>query len=110
MKPMNSPAKKNILENIPSSIPAEIFETILQTQHLRVERIISRGQKSDADFWYEQEQAEWVLVIKGAARIQFENHFVELQAGDYINIEPHQKHRLDWTTPDAETVWLAVFY
>jgi cupin 2 domain-containing protein len=107
---MHLSSKQNILENIPSSIPAEIFETLLQTPHFRIERIISKGQKSDGGFWYDQAQAEWVLVVKGAARLQFEDYVVELRAGDYIHIEPHQKHRVDWTTPDEETVWLAVFY
>jgi hypothetical protein len=29
---------------------------------------------------------------------------------DHINISAHRKHRVEWTTPDEPTVWLAVFY
>jgi len=70
----------------------------------------SKGQRSEEDFWYDQDQSEWVLVVKGSARLQFEDEFIELKMGDYINIEPHKKHRVDWTNPEEETVWLAVFY
>ncbi len=107
MKPFD---KNNIFANVPELIPIELFETIIQTKNIKIERIISKGQQSEQNFWYDQEQAEWVLVLKGEARIQFEDRFVSLQAGDYINIEPHQKHRVDWTTPGEETIWLAIFY
>lgn len=104
------PIKQNILGNIGSHIPEEIFETIVQAPGVRIERIVSKGQQSPEQFWYDQDQAEWVLVVKGHARLAFEDGLVELRAGDYLNIAPHQKHRVDWTTPDEETVWLAVFY
>ena len=35
---------------------------------------------------------------------------VEMKAGDFINIPAHQRHRVEWTTPDEPTIWLAVFY
>ena len=107
---MNYSSKNNIFHNISDSIPEEIFETIIQTQNIKIERIISKGQRSEENFWYDQDQSEWVLVLKGAARLQFEDEFIELQVGDYINIRSHQKHRLYWTKPEEETVWLAVFY
>ena len=104
------PLRRNILGNIAGHIPEEIFETIVQTPGVRIERIISKGQRSPDQFWYDQDQAEWVLVVKGHARLAFEEGMVELRAGDYLNIAAHRKHRVDWTTPDEETVWLAVFY
>ena len=107
---LNLPVKGNILGNIANHIPEELFETIVQTPGGRIERIVSKGQRSPAQFWYDQDQAEWVLVVKGHARLAFEDGIVELRAGDYLNIAPHQKHRVDWTSPDEETVWLAVFY
>jgi cupin 2 domain-containing protein len=107
---MNPAPKQNILETLKTPATAERFETLLQRPHLRVERIISWGHKSDPGFWYDQAEAEWVLVLKGAARLEFEDHSVDLVAGDYLNIEPHQKHRVDWTTPEQETIWLAIFH
>jgi cupin 2 domain-containing protein len=51
-----------------------------------------------------------VLVVQGAARLQFEDETAELRTGDWINIPAHRKHRVEWTTPDEPTIWLAVFY
>ena len=48
--------------------------------------------------------------MKGAASLQFEDGMVEMKVGDFINIPAFKKHRVDWTTPDESTVWLAVFY
>lgn len=100
----------NFLQKLPTAIQDEFFDTIIQTPNVRIERIISKGHRSEDDSWYDQDEAEWVLVLKGAARLQFEDGMVELRPGDHVNIAPHQKHRVDWTTPDEETVWLAVFY
>lgn len=106
----NKYLKSNILENLPSSIAAETLETIVQTDKLKIERIISKGHQSTDGFWYDQDQAEWVMLVKGQARIQFENEVIELHAGDYLNIDAHRKHRIEWTTPEEESIWLAVFY
>lgn len=107
---METSDKQNLLKNIPTSIPDEIFETIISCQNIKIERIISKGHKSEPDFWYNQDQSEWILILKGKARLQFEDKSIYLTPGDYLNIAPHQKHRIDWTTPEEETIWLAVFY
>ena len=49
-------------------------------------------------------------MLKGAARLRFEDGIVVMNPGGFINIPAHKKHRVDWTTPDEPTVWLAVFY
>jgi cupin 2 domain-containing protein len=74
------------------------------------EFIVHKGHKSPKGFWYDQQEHEWVMVLKGAARLQLEDRVVELKVGDWINIPAHKKHRVEWTTPDEPTVWLAVFY
>jgi cupin 2 domain-containing protein len=107
---MNTHDQQNLFKNIPNSIPNEIFEKIISTPSIKIERIISNGQKSAPNFWYDQEQSEWILVLQGEARLQFEDKTISLASGDYINIEPHQKHRIDWTTAQEETIWLAIFY
>ena len=101
--------KQNLLTGVPKSIPDEIFETIISTPNIKIERNISKGHKSEPNFWYDQDQSEWILILKGEARLQFEDKSIYLTSGDYLNIAPHQKHRIDWTTPE-ETIWLAVFY
>lgn len=50
------------------------------------------------------------MVLKGSAKLSFENGSIELNPGDHINIRAHQKHRVDWTAPAENTIWLAVFY
>jgi cupin 2 domain-containing protein len=45
-----------------------------------------------------------VIVLKGAAQIRIENRIVEMKPGDFVNIPAHQKHRVEWTTPDEPTV------
>lgn len=102
---------KNLFEGIPSEFPEEVIETIAEGGSLRIERIISKGHSSPEGFWYDQDQLEWVVLLKGAARLRFEDdRVVEMKAGDYINIPAHEKHRVDWTLPKEETIWLGVFY
>ncbi len=103
---------KNIFRDIPSDIQKEITEKILSHGKIRIERIISKGHISPEDFWYDQQDNEWVIVIKGKARLQFfgENELIELSEGDYLNIPSHKKHRVEWTDPENKTIWLAVFY
>ena len=100
----------NLFTDLPSNLPDELFTTLLEADNLRIERIVSHGHASPEGFWYDQDQHEWVLVLEGAARLSIEGESKELKAGDYINIPAHQKHRVEWTTPDEPTVWLAVFY
>ena len=100
----------NILDDLPQHLPKEVVQTLIHAADVRIERIISHGHVSPADFWYDQTQHEWVIVLQGAARLQFEEGMVEMKVGDFINIPAFKKHRVDWTTPDEPTVWLGVRY
>lgn len=100
----------NLLSNLPSNLSDEHFTTLLASTNLRIERIVSHGHSSPEGFWYDQDQHEWVLVLQGAARLSIEGESKELKTGECMNIPAHQKHRVEWTTPDEPTVWLAVFY
>jgi len=57
-------------------------------------RTISHGHVSALDFWYDQNHSEWVIVLKGAARLQFADRLVEMKTGDFVNILAHQKYRV----------------
>ena len=106
------PTISNIFSNIPSNISQEIFETIVTTDELNIERIISKGHVSPEGFWYDQSKSEWVMVLQGRAKLRFRenNEVIELNPGDHLDIPPHVKHRVEWTDPDQETIWLAVHY
>lgn len=91
-------------------VSEEQFETLARSGAVRVERIVSRGHRSAPDFWYDQNEDEFVLLVSGAARLMFADGAVhELRAGDWMNIPAHVRHRVDWTDDTAFTVWLAVF-
>lgn len=100
----------NLFQAIPAELPEELAQTIIQSDSLRIERIVSKGHCSEEGFWYDQAEAEWVLLVQGEAKLAFEDHTLALRPGDYVNIPAHVKHRVAWTTPDVETIWLAIFY
>jgi cupin 2 domain-containing protein len=100
----------NMLANIPRDLPEELFTRLLQAPGVRIERIVSHGHSSPAGFWYDLPEHEWVIVLKGAARLEFEDGTLEMLPGDYVNIPAQKKHRVAWTTPDEPTIWLAVHY
>ncbi len=106
-----------MITNIFSQIPAltaanEQFTELLARPGLKIERIVSTGQTSPPDFWYDQPGGEWVLLIQGEAKLRLadEPAVRHLKAGDFLDIPAHQKHRVDWTPPDQITIWLAIHY
>ncbi|MDR3413805.1 MAG: cupin domain-containing protein [Formivibrio sp.] len=105
--------KTNLFAALPAvGSDAETFTDLLRSDKVRIERIVSTGQASPPGFWYDQPQGEWVAVLSGAARLRFAepDRIVELNAGDFLDIPPHVRHRVEWTDPAQPTVWLAVHY
>ncbi len=101
----------NIFELLPEDTDKEIFENLIDSGSVKVERIISRGQASPAAGWYDQDQAEWVMILQGEAIICVEDDGdYHLVAGSYLNIPAHTRHRVKWTIPETETIWLAIHY
>lgn len=100
----------SLLAEMPLSLAQELNEKLVQAKHVRIERIVSYGHASSPDFWYDQTESEFVLLVQGAARLQFEDSVLEMRPGDFINIPAHKKHRVEWTTPKEVTIWLAVLY
>lgn len=101
----------NLYTAIPNTIDEEQFEALLRGEQVRIERILSKGQTSPAEGWYDQEEHEWVLVLEGRGIIGFaDGREVKLQKGDYLHIPAHVKHKVLWTDPDNITLWLCVFY
>ncbi|MBE0619093.1 MAG: cupin [Burkholderiales bacterium] len=100
----------NLFADLPADCAAEQFVELLSRPGLRIERIVSTGQASPPGFWYDQAQAEWVLLLQGEARLAFEDEAAPrlLKAGDYVDIAPHRRHRVESTV--ALTLWLAVYY
>lgn len=104
------PLPTNLFSDLPLHLPDEHLTTLLAAGNVRIERIVSHGHASPDGFWYDQDQHEWVVLLKGAARLKFEDETLEMRPGDSVNIPAHRKHRVEWTTPDEPTIWLAVHY
>ena len=102
--------KYNIFEQIIVDKNEERFFEIFKNEKIKIEKIVSNGQISPENFWYEQEKSEFVLLLEGFAILEFENRIVELKKGDCLNIEAYEKHRVKFTSLDEPTVWFAVFY
>jgi len=101
----------NLFEGIPVDLPGEAVEEILRAESFRIERIVSRGQSSPEGFWYDQQTEEWVLLVSGSATLGFEGgRRIDLKPGDHLLIPRHVRHRVEWTDPGQETVWLAVHW
>jgi cupin 2 domain-containing protein len=103
---------KNLFHDIPEELQEELFLDLLVTETFRVERIVSRGHSSPEGLWYDQEDGEWIILLKGAAGLRFADtpETMTLGPGDYLHIPPHVQHRVDWTAKDQDTVWLAIHY
>ena len=103
--------QRNLFADIPAELPEELFEVLL-SGGVRIERIVSLGHASPPGFWYDQPQAEWVVLLRGAARVLFEGDekAIELRPGDWLDIPARRRHRVEWTDPETPTVWLAVRY
>lgn len=106
--------KSSILDGIDKNAKEEIFSDLVKNKNVRIERIVSTGQTSPKDFWYDQEENEFVLLLDGEAILEFKEDDkvkeVKLCKDDYIDIKAHVKHRVKYTDTKKPTIWLAVFY
>lgn len=89
----------------------EIFEDLFKSKKLKIERIVSTGQTTPENEWYDQETDEWVILLEGEAKILFENdEVIELSKGDFIHIPAHKKHRVVYTRTNPPCIWLAAHW
>lgn len=102
-KPYRGGIVRNIwdLPNLP--MPEELVNNLFTQGNIRVERIISTGQTSD---WLKQQEAEWVVLLAGAAIIEYQDgRLLELQAGDWVYLAPQVVHRVAYTSSEPACVW-----
>ncbi len=97
----------NLFDAADGAAGSEDFLTLFRNSGARIERIVSRSHGSPADHWYDQEEDEWVMVVRGAAALEFDGGAVlEMKEGDYMLIPRHVRHRVVRTA--EHTIWLAV--
>jgi len=102
----------NMFDSISANLPDEISQTLLEREGIRIERIVSTGQASPQDFWYDQADHEWVMLLAGSAGLEIEGEGAirRLKTGDFLFLPAHQKHRVAWTDAQSETIWLGVLF
>ncbi|WP_298769416.1 cupin domain-containing protein [uncultured Shewanella sp.] len=105
--------KKINVFDLPSSLDLtkEVFQPLVENEHILIERIISKAHVTPEGQWYNQSKNEWVMVLKGEAELTFiDGNIIGLKIGEAIEIPAHCQHRVSWTTPNEETLWLAIHY
>lgn len=99
---------RNLFE-LPKNLGAEEYIEILTQGDAQIMRIISNGQISPVDQWYDQDTDEWVVLLEGEAHLLFEDQEVILMhKGDYLLIKAHEKHRVVFTSTQPPCVWLVI--
>lgn len=87
----------------------ELVTVLHEDGRVRIERIVSTGQRSPAGFWYDQRDDEFVTLLAGQAVLRFEDGTQALAAGDTCLIPAGRKHRVESTSADPACIWLCVF-
>jgi cupin 2 domain-containing protein len=96
-------------EGVPAVLPAELVSVLAEGGGVRIERVVSRGHASAEGAWYQQSEDEFVLLVSGAARLEFEEFDLELMPGGWVELPAGVRHRVGWTAEGRDTIWLAVF-
>ncbi len=107
---LQQPRTANLFADIPDKLPLELFTTLLQRPGIKLERIVSRGHTTPEENWYDQDHDEWILLLSGRARLLCTEpeEEIELEPGSHLLIEAGRRHRVSWTDPEQDTVWLAL--
>jgi len=102
----------NLFANVPRHLPHEQIVELLSARNVRIERIVSTRHATPLDEWFDQDRAEWVLLVAGSAGLIFEGEAepLRLEPGSYVHIEAHRRHRVAWTDPSMPTIWVAIHY
>ncbi len=103
----------NIFQQIPEALQDEIFTTLVDGKNIRIERIVSYGHHSEEDQWYDQNRDEWVIILRGHAKLMIDDgrlSVLEMAEGDYQLLPAHLRHRVLSSSTIEPTVWLAVHF
>ena len=93
------------IENLPN-IDNEIFNTLLKKENIEIKKIISNTLKTSQTF--KSDKDEFVVLLKGCAKIEINDEIKKLKSGDTIFIPKNTKHTLLKTKKIA--IWLAVYF
>lgn len=102
------PTFSNFFDNVPIGASEEEIKILAESNGMVIERIVSHGHTSSK--WYDQEETEFCSVLRGAADLLFEGDKIaaRMNAGDWVIIPAHAKHKVTWTSESEPTIWIAV--
>ena len=91
------------IEKLPK-IDNELFQTLLKHKNIEIKRIVSNTLKTPQKFI--QKENEFVVLLKGCAKIEINGEIKKLKAGEYLFIPANTPHTLLKTKKVA--IWLAI--
>ncbi|MDO5725658.1 MAG: cupin domain-containing protein [Tissierellia bacterium] len=94
----------NLYDEIEVLAGEERVSKLFENEKILIEKINSNCAPSGP---YNQEQDEWIVLIRGAAVIELEGEKIALEKGDSFFIAKNRAHKVLKTTDDA--LWLTVF-
>lgn len=90
-------------------MPEEYRSILVQTPEVRIERIVSWGNTTAPNFWYDQEENEWITLLEGEGVIRGDDgEDVRLTRGKPFMIPAHWRHQVVKSSSPA--IWLCVFF
>ncbi len=96
----------NLYSHLPHLTSSEEFETLLQQDNIKIERIVSSPRPNDA--LQCQAHDEWVALLQGEAVLEIEGKERKLVAGDHLFIPAGRVHRVLLTSDEPNCIWLAL--
>ena len=81
---------ENIFHGVKARLDEEEITELLSRPGIRIERIVSTGQASPPDFWYDQPNDEWVIVLTGSAGLAVEGE-AETRLGWHNQFPVHRR-------------------
>jgi len=99
----------NIFDDVPTKLDAEQVTDLVREGGMCIKRIVSTGHTTG---WLNPDDEEWVVVLKGAAVLRFEEGDCKLtmRLGDWCYIPAGCRHRVGETSDKEPTVWIAVHF
>ncbi len=83
---------------------AETTAELLQHKNVTINRVCSNSLENGS--WYDQNEDEWLVLIRGAAILLIDDEEKALKSGDTLFIPAHELHRVISTSDNA--LWLTV--
>ena len=98
-----------------SAVPPDGTERVRQLQSgpgWHLDLIHSCAASSADGYWYDQDEHEWLTLLRGSARLALQSpeQTIDLSVGDGLYLAPHRRHRVERTDPEPGTLWLALYW